>query len=650
MVSPEHWLRRMRRRFSLHLGREAHGHIDQVSEGLVEGWAASARRSEPISVDIEVDGKVAIQNVIADRHRTDVEDAGYGNGPHGFAVAIAEAHPYSRVRLLTDSGSVIASYEGRRTSSEPMPPATAVEDVTGAVADKIRPHFDEAFYLDQLNGGMADNLDLVEHYIRFGWAEERDPAPDFSTKYYLEAHPDVAAAGVNPFWHFIVAGRAEGRLAKDVTDDAMDHLARLVSLEERKTNWIRANPPPDGVCSETLEAAFLRAAPSSGRWIIALTHDDFRHNVGGVQFCVDLELVAALDAGYSYLTLFPWQALPTIAEADRLEHIGVLVNGELIGYAPLETVSAAFHRATRGQTARLVVHSLLGFTTESVVAFAHAVSAQSILYWLHDFLWLCSGFTLRRNDLNFCGAPPDRSMACGVCLYGESRTSHLRRLGQFFAKLPVTVVAPSAFMADFWKARSPFPAKEVVVQAPMQIAPAKPLPNLPVKKPRKLRIAFIGATSLQKGWMEFMRVVNDPRASAHASFHHFGSEPVRDARIKTHAVRVSGSNPTAMRDALLVAEIDIVLQWARGPETFSITAHEAISAGAIVVTSPFSGNIAALGRDCASVVVHDDPDSLVVEVLFGAIAQRALKRANSARDICFSRISVDALENLGAHE
>lgn len=75
-----------------------------------------------------------------------------------------------------------------------------------------RHHFDPSYYrricpdLD----GLTDRQLLV-HYCLTGWREGRDPGPDFSTTRYLEAYPDIAAAGVNPFVHYLAKGRKEGR-------------------------------------------------------------------------------------------------------------------------------------------------------------------------------------------------------------------------------------------------------------------------------------------------------------------------------------------------------------------------------------------------------------------------------------------------------
>ncbi|MBB5278503.1 hypothetical protein HNR26_004604 [Rhizobium rosettiformans] len=49
------------------------------------------------------------------------------------------------------------------------------------------------------------------HYNTFGRFEGSNPNATFNTNQYLAANPDVAAAGVNPFTHFLNFGAKEGR-------------------------------------------------------------------------------------------------------------------------------------------------------------------------------------------------------------------------------------------------------------------------------------------------------------------------------------------------------------------------------------------------------------------------------------------------------
>lgn len=71
--------------------------------------------------------------------------------------------------------------------------------------------FDAEFYLGLYPDVRGSRIDPLEHYVRYGAAEGRDPGPRFSTKGYLEANPDVAASGANPLRHYLGFERKEGR-------------------------------------------------------------------------------------------------------------------------------------------------------------------------------------------------------------------------------------------------------------------------------------------------------------------------------------------------------------------------------------------------------------------------------------------------------
>ena len=71
--------------------------------------------------------------------------------------------------------------------------------------------FDPGYYL-QINPDVkAAGIDPYTHYITYGWKEGRNPSAFFSTKDYLAANPDVANSGMNPLTHFETYGWKEGR-------------------------------------------------------------------------------------------------------------------------------------------------------------------------------------------------------------------------------------------------------------------------------------------------------------------------------------------------------------------------------------------------------------------------------------------------------
>ncbi|WP_213684846.1 glycosyltransferase [Roseicyclus sp.] len=82
--------------------------------------------------------------------------------------------------------------------------------------DAVRHAFDPAFYR-AMNPDVDASTDdaLLIHYMAIGWRERRDPRPDFSTRYYIERYPDIASGDINPFLHYILFGKAEGRRVRE---------------------------------------------------------------------------------------------------------------------------------------------------------------------------------------------------------------------------------------------------------------------------------------------------------------------------------------------------------------------------------------------------------------------------------------------------
>ena len=82
---------------------------------------------------------------------------------------------------------------------------------TPPVPSPTDPLFDPIYYLANNSDVAAAGVDPYQHYMVSGWKEGRDPSALFNTKYYLDQHPDVKAAGINPLSHFETNGWKEGR-------------------------------------------------------------------------------------------------------------------------------------------------------------------------------------------------------------------------------------------------------------------------------------------------------------------------------------------------------------------------------------------------------------------------------------------------------
>jgi predicted SAM-dependent methyltransferase len=100
----------------------------------------------------------------------------------------------------------------KRPAAGASPPAAPL------LVPEEAPAFDLDWYLAFYPDVAAAGIDAFQHYMAHGKGEGRYPTPaaaeeaiGFDRDWYLAAHPDAAAAGHDPFQHWLDDGKAEGR-------------------------------------------------------------------------------------------------------------------------------------------------------------------------------------------------------------------------------------------------------------------------------------------------------------------------------------------------------------------------------------------------------------------------------------------------------
>ena len=80
------------------------------------------------------------------------------------------------------------------------------------------PHFDVAWY--RVHHRVPSGQLCLQHFLEHRHSGRVSPVPEFDAAYYCRHSPDVAAAGLDPFEHFMVQGAREGRAASGGFDTA----------------------------------------------------------------------------------------------------------------------------------------------------------------------------------------------------------------------------------------------------------------------------------------------------------------------------------------------------------------------------------------------------------------------------------------------
>ncbi len=496
--------------------------------------------------------------------------------------------------------------------------------------------FDADFYRARNPDIEEAGLDPLQHFLGGGWREGRDPNAQFSVRAYLDANEDIALAGLNPFLHYLAHGREEGRPLKLDLGFRNAILHRAVRLEDR-IELERGHDRPSG------SAAKLNAAlkPLGERLFVTVSHDAYVDRIGGVQLCIQREAAAAAETGWSRLHLYP--AIPAlVTDFETLDpQVGVIVDGRKKGLFSAALVAKALGERPPPREARFAVHSCLGHSIEAVSAVLDAAGAKIGFLWLHDQSSLCAGYTLLRNDIAFCGAPPPDSMACGVCIYGLRRRVQVADHAAFLARFEVTVLAPSQAQMDLFRHGSAYGGIEARVHPHAALRPldaAAPVGSGPLK------LAFLGFAADHKGWPIFEALARAFEGDGRYAFLHLGGGAAQPGPWTTVAISPDGADGPTMADAVRDLEIDAALILSICPETFSFTAHEAVAGGAAVVALADSGAVARLAADPALGRVAADEDELRAMLSSGAAAQLArAKRRPKLFDLAYSRVTADFL-------
>lgn len=458
--------------------------------------------------------------------------------------------------------------------------------------EAARLYFDTAYYLAVNPEVAAAGVDPLDHFIQQGWREGRAPGPAFDVAYYLEANPDVAAAGTNPVVHYVWAGKAEGRLPRRETDVRRLHLGAAASPRERAAEWGGAVDRSTPLSPAALAAALCARRGAAGT-VVSVSHDDYGTNFGGIQNLITDEQQAFAAAGWRYLHISPAAPLPILADCGPAENyrLRLRLDGKAIGVAAFPDLATALGQS-RGSGARLVFvfHHLLGHVPEWLATLPAAADARPIV-WIHDFFTLCPGFTLLRNDVTFCGAPPARSAACTICVYGDERQDHIARMQAFFEVVDPAVLAPSAVALDFWRSRRLHPHAGTAVVPPARLTMDKDVEPIAMSGDAPLRVAHLGGVSVHKGWSTFEQLVAAHIGDPRYEFYHLGLGGTPSSRYIRDPVRVSAAQRDAMIEAVTRHRIDVVINWSVWPETFCFAVHEALAGGAFVVARQAAGNV-----------------------------------------------------------
>ena len=459
--------------------------------------------------------------------------------------------------------------------------------------DQMRLFFEGDFYRSKYVD-ITKNVDALVHYCELGWRENRTPALWFDPVYYLSVYSDIKEANINPFVHFISNGKAEGRKSISADPVRKKLLQNLKSFSAVSLEYKQINPKIQILSSEKFFAEVFEASANSKALCVALSHDNYLENTGGVQKFIRDESACAQKEKFAYLHLCP--ALPNIGLAANRVNATFLINCTLndnfLGTFTVQEIEETIKELVI-KLPKLnhisVVHSLMGWHINGVIALA-GTALKHRFFYAHDYFSLCTEYRLLRNNLLPCDAPELDSNSCNICAHGRTREAHLGQMDTLFKKLKPTLLFPSNLAKNVFKnARPDFKLKGIVVPH-LNVIVNEKAQVVQRRKKDKIRIAFCGAPVPHKGFAHFEQIVEACRTARGLEFYHFGTTDTKLLGV-TFVEVVMKSGKSVMAKKLSEKDIDIVFVGSTWRETFNFVSYEAVQSGAGIVALSSSGNV-----------------------------------------------------------
>ena len=507
------------------------------------------------------------------------------------------------------------------------------------LVDKYSSYFSPAFApllvrLMAVSGRPVDLKELFKrvHESRLGVPANTTLTSWFDEEYYLRTYPDVAAAGLQPFQHFVANGFEEGRLpskesearvkAEELSQSHSESRARRI-FGQTRTKVMEVSAAK----KKTRPAADLRGAISqmkklllagSSETVVAFGHCDFTTSVGGIQKAAEYENSFFTSQNINYLWVYPSVELIRMRDSSEEVDLALNLNGTAIkGSFNLSKLITILQQGLNSEDVSTVtMHSVYGHSKETLVSIIQKLNPRTLIWFIHDYALKCSSPQLLLNNATFCGDPPLNSPICSLCVHGKDRVRHVEDAQELLGAFAWSVYSPSVAARNVMNQGSN-PAEiqiEVLPHGELLESTTKTTQAQKTLENRKLRIAFVGHPSPSKGWLEFLALVNS-RHSEIFDFFFFGvSEDGNNYEGITRVHVRSSVNGEILRRKLTRNNIDVVFSWPVWPETFHFVGYEAMEAGLPIICNNFSGNLVDSASQQGYLIAYNRFDDLLDDV------------------------------------
>lgn len=340
--------------------------------------------------------------------------------------------------------------------------------------------------------------------------------------------------------------------------------------------------------------------------ILSISHSSYIHNVGGMEKVILEQCDVANKRGYTFIAVYPNCNNITLKGhvlVHRFQSYGVHINKGEAATMDKQTLQQLL---LSYNIEKVFIHSLIAYSFDQINEILKNLPQASMFFYVHDYKSVCDGHNLLKNKRCYCGSDGLKFTKCCNCRFYIPGIISTRRYKQFFRDFPnMKFIFPSQLAKEVWQGSYNYIEENRLIVLPHQVLSTDTLQYV---RNDKLRLAYIGYKSFNKGWDVFRKLVEYiNNFGCDVDLFVLGKTNEHLPNVQEVEVTFQKDGPDAMVNAIKHHKIDFAFLWSPWPETYSYTFFESYVGGAFILTNANSGNIAACTErfDCGRVFNND---------------------------------------------
>ncbi len=326
------------------------------------------------------------------------------------------------------------------------------------------------------------------------------------------------------------------------------------------------------------------------KYILVIEGFDYLKNSSGTSKAVKSHELLFREHGFDYVCIYPFNLSYHIG----MKHTGIYgvsVNGKACGYTTLNNLKfllAQCERKGHGLSG-ILIHHAINNPLNLLGRFLASFKGVRKVFYLHDYWTCCLSIDMMPNRAKNTWCHSDMKAGCDGCIWEKRNEAHRAVMKRFFERIgPCEFVAPSKSVATEWIRRNPSGFTDVHVIGHLKARTFSLRKEDASEGP--VRVAFVGAAAVHKGWLEFQSVAK--HCHRNVRLYHMGHTDLRLLGVQKVDVQIHKQGLDAMIRALREHRICISLLLSGCLETYSYTLFESLQAKSLVCCFEGSGNVA----------------------------------------------------------